>query len=279
MCHQNWYVSKLAGRVVKVCLTGAGGDELFAGYPWRYRHILNHGSPQGDEDAYFRFWNRLLPPEQRADLFAIDGYPAAAERARQNFQDILRAAPPPQAELTPAENALQRALYFEFRTFLHGFLVTEDHISMAHSLESRVPFLDNDLADLAWQIRPKWKLNLDTLEQNGQGHIESSDGKQILRSAMENFLPREFTRQHKQGFSPPDENWYRGPSMDYIKSILYDPSTLSRPWFNQATVRARLEDHFAGRHNNRLLIWSLLSFEWLQRHWVDQATASFQNKC
>jgi asparagine synthase (glutamine-hydrolysing) len=272
MCHQNWYVSKLAGRMVKVCLTGAGGDELFAGYPWRYRHILNHDSPGGNGDAYYRFWNRLLPPEQLAPLFAIDDFSDAAQRARQNFQKILCEAPAPHEELTPAENALQRALYFEFRTFLHGYLVTEDHISMAHSLESRVPFLDNDLANMAWGIRPKWKFDLDAQERNGGGHIKSSDGKQILRRAAENFLPREFTQQHKQGFSPPDENWYRGPTMDYIKSILYDPSTLERPWFDQASVQVRLEDHFTGRHNNRLLIWSLLSFEWLQRHWVDQAT-------
>jgi len=269
MCHQNWYVSKLAGQMVKVCLTGAGGDELFAGYPWRYRHLLNLDSPRGGEEAYFRFWNRLLPPEQLPALFTLDEVPAAVQRARQNFQDILRKAPAPREELTGAENALQRALHFEFHTFLHGYLVTEDHISMAHSLESRVPFLDPDLANLAWGIHPKWKFDMDSHERNGQGHIQSSDGKQILRRAMERFLPHQFTRQHKQGFSPPDENWYRGPSMDYIKSILYDSSTQSRPWFDQTFVRARLEDHFAGRHNNRLLIWSLLSFEWLQRHWVD----------
>lgn len=271
MCHQNWYVAKLASRFVKVCLAGAGGDELFAGYPWRYRHIINNESGMGDEEAYFQYWNRLLDPSQHPSLFAIDGYPEAAGRARQMFQDILRDAPRPQDDLNDTENAVQRALYFEFRTFLHGFLVTEDHISMAHGLESRVPFLDNDLADLAWRVRPGLKLDTESLNRsNNNGHIESTEGKQILRRAMEKFLPVEFTRQYKQGFSPPDENWYRGPSMDYIKSILYDSRTLDRPWFNRQFVRAKLEDHFAGRQNNRLLIWSLLSFEWLQRHWVDK---------
>ncbi|MBN1942506.1 MAG: asparagine synthase (glutamine-hydrolyzing) [Phycisphaerae bacterium] len=271
MCHQNWYVAKLASRFVKVCLAGAGGDELFAGYPWRYRHIMDGPSPTGDEDAYFRYWNRLLEPSEQPGLFAIGEYSSAAGRARQMFQDVLRDAPAPRKDLSETENAVQRALYFEFRTFLHGFLVTEDHIGMAHSLESRVPFLDNDLADLAWRIRPKWKLDTDSLRSNSANeHNVSTDGKIILRQAMENFLPVEFTRQHKQGFSPPDENWFRGPSMDYIQSILYDPRTRQRPWFDQTFVQARLEEHFAGRRNNRLLIWSLLSFEWLQRHWVDK---------
>src|SRR5262249_11314063 len=72
-----------------------------------------------------------------------------------------------------------------------------------------------------------------------------------------------------QGFSPPDENWYRGPSLDYIKEILSDRCTLQRPWFDQAFVDRCLDEHVTGRRNHRLLIWSLLSFEWIQRHYAD----------
>jgi asparagine synthetase B (glutamine-hydrolysing) len=169
-----------------------------------------------------------------------------------------------------AENLLERALYFEMKTFLHGFLVTEDRISMAHGLETRVPLLDNELVDLAWRIPPRLKVDARRLAAGGNGHLSATEGKQILRRAMRHYLPEEFTNQPKQGFSSPDENWYRGPSMDYIKSVLFDRRALERPWFDQDFLRATLNDHFAGRRNYRLLIWSLLSLEWLQRHFIDQ---------
>jgi asparagine synthase (glutamine-hydrolysing) len=90
---------------------------------------------------------------------------------------------------------------------------------------------------------------------------------------MSRYLPDEFIRQPKQGFSPPDENWYRGPSMEYIKSILLDTAAARRPWFSQRFIRQKLAEHFEGRRNHRLLIWSLLSFEWLQRHYQDRPSA------
>lgn len=267
MCHQNWYAAKLASRFVKVCLGGAGGDELFAGYPWRYRHILGDEAGARNDEAYFQYWCRLVPPERLPALFAIPGLDQAMERTRANFQEILDGAPV-QEGLTPVEAQLQRALHFEFKTFLHGLLVTEDRISMAHGMEARVPFLDNRLADLAWRIPPGAKLNAEALAQTkGTRYIESTEGKRILRQAMETYLPAEFTRQRKQGFSPPDENWFRGPSMEYIKSILLDRQSLERPWFRREAIQACLEEHLAGRRNHRLLIWSLLSFEWLQRHY------------
>jgi asparagine synthase (glutamine-hydrolysing) len=86
---------------------------------------------------------------------------------------------------------------------------------------------------------------------------------------MRSFLPIEFLHQQKQGFSPPDENWYRGPSMDYIKEVLKDSRTLQRPFFDNHFVNKKLDEHFEGKRNHRLLIWSLLSIEWLQRHYID----------
>ena len=86
---------------------------------------------------------------------------------------------------------------------------------------------------------------------------------------IKHYLPQDFVYQTKKGFSPPDENWYRGPSMDYIKSILFDRVTRERGWFDQDFVKARLNEHFEARRNHRLLIWSLLSTEWIQRHFAD----------
>jgi len=268
MCHQNWYVAKLASKFVKVCLAGAGGDELFGGYPWRYRRGVSAASVEAFDSAYFDYWNRLVSRSELQRLLSPDlhGY---ADEVRGSFEGVMKGAPDPDPAFSLQENLLQRALHFELKTFLHGFLQIEDRISMAHSMESRVPFLDNALADLAFELPPFLKVQRELFDQADDGHLETAEGKWVLRKAMEDLLPREFTQMRKQGFSPPDENWFRGPSMSYVKEILYDRQTESRPWFDTKLVRDILGGHFEGRHNHRLLIWSLLSVEWLQRHFID----------
>jgi len=269
MCHQNWYVAKLASRFVKVCLAGAGGDELFGGYPWRYLQGLRARSFSEFDDLYFQFWNRLVPTAEINALFPNE---VAHHRdvAREKFDEVMQGAPEWQNELSTIDNMMQRALYFEQKTFLHGFLIVEDRISMAHGLETRVPFLDNALVDLAWRIPPSLKVDTESLAAHSPTeHLSTTDGKRVLRNAMQRFLPAEFTHQRKQGFSSPDENWFRGPSMEFIKDVLYDRRTVERPWFNMAAVHRRLEEHFEGRSNHRLLIWSLLSLELMQRHFTD----------
>ena len=271
MCHQNWYVAKLSSKFVKVCLAGAGGDELFGGYPWRYLQGLGAQTFGEFDDAYFRFWNRLVPPDELPRLFN----PSLAKLKdvpRERFDSVMRSAPEWQDNLSTCDNMLRRSLYFEQRTFLQGFLIVEDRISMAHSLETRVPFLDNALADYASRLPPSMKVDTAALAQHDPSqHLVTTDGKRVLREAMESFLPVEFTRQQKQGFSSPDENWYRGPSMQYIKDILFDRRTTERPWFDQTYIQQKLQEHFQGQSNHRLLIWSLLSLELMQRHYTDSA--------
>jgi asparagine synthase (glutamine-hydrolysing) len=269
MCHQNWYVARLASRFVKVCLAGTGGDELFGGYPWRYRHVLAANTVEEFDQRCFEHWHRLFGAEELSHLFVPELW-RYQRCVRQSCDRVLATAPAWRPEATVTENLLQRVLHFEFKTFLQGLLVTDDHVSMAHGLETRVPFLDNELADLAFRLPPSMKVNMAMLSCHSTGPCESADGKRILRRAMARYLPEEFTQQRKQGFSPPDENWYRGPSMDYIRSILLDKRTVDRPWFDQDFVRTRLLEHFEGKRNHRLLIWSLLSFELLQRHFIDQ---------
>ena len=273
MCHQVWYVAKLASRFVKVCLAGTGGDELFAGYPWRYRLALQGLSQDEFTRKCFESWHRLLPRGELPALFSTD-VRRWIDAPQHSLEAVMATAPQPDPDLPEVDNALQRALHFEFKTFLNGLLVTEDKISMAHSMESRVPFLDNELADLAWRIPASRKLRTETLAGvKGDTHIDSADGKLCLRQAMEDYLPKEFLYQQKQGFSPPDENWYRGPSMTYIKEILLDRQTLTRPWFDTGFMQAKLDEHFKGQRNHRLLVWSLLSFEWIQRHFAAAGSA------
>jgi asparagine synthase (glutamine-hydrolysing) len=273
MCHQNWYVAKLASRFVKVCLAGTGGDELFAGYPWRYRPALTCRDIASHDEMLLNSWYRLLPAGELGNLLHPDLAPHL-NAPRESFEAVMARSPAWREDADVVDNLVHRTLAFEFRTFLHGLLVTDDHVSMAHSLETRVPFLDNDLAGLAWRLAPSTKMRMDAIAaQAGEDYIDSAHGKWVLRKAMERFLPAEFVQQKKQGFSPPDANWYRGPSMEYIKSILLDRRTLERPWWNPDHLRTTLEEHFEGRRNHRLLIWSMLSIEWVQRHFADAPAA------
>jgi asparagine synthase (glutamine-hydrolysing) len=269
MCHQNWYAAKLASKFVKVCLSGAGGDELFAGYPWRYMHGMDEASIADGRDKYFLYWHRLLGPHRLESLFSPD-LRCFADAPRESFDAVFSRGPEYNTELSQVENMLEDMLHFEFKTFLHGLLLIEDKISMAHGLEVRVPFLDNTLVDMAFRIPPSGKLDVAKMAGNGgRPRYKADEGKTTLRKAMRKFLPERFTSKPKQGFSPPDNNWYRGESMNYIKEILYDPRTLQRPWFDNDYVKVCLEEHFCGQHNHRLLIWSLLHGEWLQRHYCD----------
>ena len=188
MCHQNWYVAKLASRFVKVCLAGVGGDELFAGYPWRYRAGINAGNDDAHADALFKAWHRLLPPDELPLLFSPD-IRRSLGSARTAFDTALAKCGGQSGTSTP-DRRLRRALEFEYHTFLNGLLITEDRISMAHSLETRVPFLDNDLASLAWRIPSEHKLDPQWLanqkqrthrEHGGQARPSASDDPAAAR--------------------------------------------------------------------------------------------------
>jgi asparagine synthase (glutamine-hydrolysing) len=254
MSYPNYYIAGLASKFVKVALGGAGGDEVFGGYPWRYELVAGLDDPQAFDRAYYEYWSRLVPDSEKAAFFADEVWSQA--RDRSTF-DVYRSVLEPAAQLQP----LEKALYFEAKTFLHGLLVVEDKVSMAHSLEVRVPFLDNALVALAERIPARIK--------HGQG-----GGKELLRKAMAPLLPADIVEKGKQGFSPPDESWYRGPTMDYLREILLDPRSLGRGYFQPSFVRRVLAEHVEGKVNHRLLIWSLLCFEWWNRLFMDGDAAT-----
>ncbi|MBD0329901.1 MAG: asparagine synthase (glutamine-hydrolyzing) [Thermoleophilia bacterium] len=255
MCYQNYYIARLASKFVKVALAGTGGDELFAGYPWRYELVEDVTDPDEFDRLYYGYWTRLVPDAEKSAFFADDVF-AEIVAAESPF-DVYRETMAPVRQLDP----VAKALYFEAKTFLHGLLLVEDRVSMAHSLEVRVPFLDDELVELAARIPARLK------------HADRS-GKRLLRRAMAPLLPRELVAKPKQGFSPPDQSWYRGPTMDYIREILLDERTLARGWFKPEYVRRVLNEHLQGRVNHRLLIWSLLSFEWWNRLFLDGERAA-----
>jgi asparagine synthase (glutamine-hydrolysing) len=142
------------------------------------------------------------------------------------------------------------------KTFLHGLLIVEDRLSMAHSVESRVPFLDNRLVDLCLKLPPDTKL------RNGSA-------KWILKEALRGLLPDEVLNRRKQGFTPPDASWYRGETKRYIEDLLLSSATLERDLFEPSALKAILEAHFSGQRNHRFLIWSLMCLEWWHRLLID----------
>jgi asparagine synthase (glutamine-hydrolysing) len=253
MCYQNHYIARLASKFVKVSLAGTGGDELFAGYPWRYDRVSAVGTQEFEREL-FDYWSRLVAPADHAGFFEASLLAeGGGARPREVFGSVLA----PVHGLDP----IAQTLYFEAKTFLHGLLVVEDRVSMAHSLESRVPFLDNELVEVARRIPSRLK------HSNG-------GGKRILRQAMYGLLPDEIIDKPKQGFSPPDESWYRGPTMEQIRSLLLDRRTTERGYFQPAALHRVLDEHEAGRRNHRLLIWSLLCFEWWNRLFIDGERSS-----
>src|SRR5262249_16906466 len=190
-CYPNYYVARLASKFVKVVLSGTGGDELFAGYPWRYYRGL-----RGDSGDYFRnyydYWQRLVSDDVRPSFFTEEVLPDVQSHApfdvfRQVFEGWV-------GPIDTPEQRVDAALYFELKTFLHGLFVVEDKLSMAHGLESRVPFLDNELVDFALRLPPHFKLR-DLLrtphvdeDEFGKKHRyrmqPTADGKLVLRHAM-----------------------------------------------------------------------------------------------
>ena len=270
-CYPNFYVARLAGKFVKVTLSGAGGDELFGGYPWRYYIGMDQSSPATYYQSYYSFWQRLVPDEQKSVLFNAPTYAPLRDHSTFDvFQDVF----PKGCALGSADDRLSASLYFELKTFLHGLLVVEDKVSMAHALETRVPFLDNDLVDFALQLPSRMKLrdrkSGARIDENTPGkkmlyEEKTNDGKLILRKAMSRLIPDEVTRRTKQGFSAPDASWFRGESIDYINRVLRNPKAALFQFLNPAYVSQVLDEHCSGKINRRLLIWSFLSFEtWLQ---------------
>jgi asparagine synthase (glutamine-hydrolysing) len=270
--YPNYYVARLASRFVKVVLSGAGGDELFGGYPWRYFR----GNGGDFLEGYYGYWQRLVRDEDKSGLFAPDVRKQIGDRSTFDvFRDVFSGW---ERGFDTVEERVNASLYFELKTFLHGLLVVEDKLSMAHGLETRVPFLDDRLVELALSISPRQKLlDIDSVtwvDENEAGkrlryERETHDGKAILRAAMAPLLPTETTSRKKTGFSAPDASWFRGESIDYVNRTLRSSNASIYEFVQPRYVNNVLDEHESGRGNHRLLIWSLLCFEWWCRIYLE----------
>lgn len=276
-----YFVSCLARKHVKVALSGDGGDETFAGYD-RYRIHLHDRSlewiPDGAKRWYREQVHRMIPyatPGRNLAYSAalpwqeryVEGVSFAAFQREMGilstdfagtngaplklFRDYL--------EKAPARDALSRVLYLDTKTYLPGDILTKvDRMSMAASLEARVPMLDHVFLEWVTALAPRWKM------RNGEQ-------KYILRKLAERVgVPREVLNRPKRGFSLPLGHWMRHELKEMVQGILLEPRTLQRGYFDPQGVRRMLEEHFAMRRDHSARLWRLLIFELWHRNFLER---------
>ena len=267
-CYPIFYAAKLAGKFVKVVLSGTGGDEIFAGYPWRYYRAVRNDNFEHYVTQYYDFWQRLISDDQKPEIMKPIWASTQHAATRDIFQRVLDSQ---RREQLRPEDYINCSLYLEARTFLHGLLVVEDKMSMAHSLETRVPFLDNDLVDFAMSIPANQKLgNLaqvvrlnenDVIGKREQYFRRFRDGKLLLRKMMQSYVPHDIANGEKQGFSGPDGAWFKGESIEYVRRLLYNRNARLYDYLDRRAVQALVDEHLRGEANRRLLIWSFIYLE------------------
>jgi asparagine synthase (glutamine-hydrolysing) len=270
--YPNYYAASLASRSVRVVLSGTGSDEIFGGYPWRY--FAGFPSTTSDEYAkkYYQYWQRIVSDEDQANLFRPIWNSICDYKPQHIFSEILRSH---RGDNEGLYGSLNRSLYLEAKTFLPGLLNVEDKIHMRFGIENRVPFLDNDLVDFALQIDPSLKIpnfgkNTYRIDENQPGNKKgllspSQSGKYILREIYKSRLPDFEGWQYKKGFAAPDATWFRGPSMEFIRREILNPSHQMYEYLDYKYVVKVLDRHLSGAENRRLFLWSILSL----KNWLD----------
>jgi asparagine synthase (glutamine-hydrolysing) len=270
MSYPNYYISRLASKFVKVCLQGTGGDELFGGYPWRYYRVFQSLNQKDFFSQYYGFWQRLVSDDQKQNLFQPKIFSLInIQEPREIFERVFTFND--KLKYDTPEHHIQNSLYFEIKTFLPGLLLVGDKLAMANGLEERFPFLDNNLVEFAQKIPVKHKLgnlqNMKRIDENvtrkgSVRYMEFDDGKNILRKAMEQLLPEKIVNRKKQGFSAPDESWYRGENAAYVKELLLGKNIACHQFIQPAYIERIIHEHCELRINHRLLLWSFMNFEW-----------------
>ena len=281
-----YFVSKLAAEHVKVVLTGEGSDETLAGYG-RYKkalRLLNYGDKYESlapaflrdvvrggvatlpgainqklnrtflsrgadiENLFFDNFSvfsrsmqaQLFSSETRARIADLDPYTRQNEWVKQ----------------ADADETLDKLLYADTKTYLHELLMKQDQMSMAASIESRVPFLDHKLVEFTATMPQAMKLRGGTT-------------KWILREAMKGILPDEIIHRRKMGFPVPVGNWFRGTYKHIIDEYVLGSRARERGIFDPGYISSLVARHNAGENHDERL-WALVNFEIWQRRFVDQ---------
>jgi asparagine synthase (glutamine-hydrolysing) len=147
---------------------------------------------------------------------------------------------------------LHRMLYTDIKTYLVELLMKQDQMSMAASIESRVPFLDHELVEFTASIPAQYE-------------TQGLAGKFILKAAVEDLLPREVVYRQKMGFPTPWAYWLAGEQLDQLEQLLLEPRTIERGRFNRDAVSTLFGEHRAGIRDHGNRIWRLLNLELWER--------------
>lgn len=249
--YQNYAVARLASKHAKVVLSWTGGDDLMAGYPWRYNFNIETNSKQKFIDKFYKAETRFFNDKIKKQMFTKTMLNEVNDFSTYDlFRDRIGQI--------DSDSNLNTALTYEAKTFLHGLLVVEDRLSMAHSIEVRVPFLDNKLIDFTSEFPPEYK-------------FDGKNIKIILVEALKDKMPQEIFNRPKQGFITPDNTWFKDPyNLEYIKSIILNKKSIVREIINFDFVKDNIINfHISGKADYRFLIWSLLCFEFWCRHFLD----------
>ena len=288
-----YLVSRLARGHVKVALTGDGGDELFGGYhrhffaPRLWRHISRVPRPIRTIGAPLsripsRFWSRaggVFPQVGRAHIGAAvqrglrtaasaqkidDIYASFLDEWRFEESPVLGAeGPTDRWDLDVGAGASDevRIMYCDAVSYLpDDILCKVDRASMAVSLETRVPFLDHRVAELAARIPISMK-------------VRGREGKYILRELLYRLAPRELFDRPKTGFGVPVGQWLKGPLRSWAEDLLEPRRMAEEGWFDASIVRRRWEMHLDGRRDSTPAIWAILMFQ----AWQRQQAESYRN--
>ena len=259
--YPNYYAAKLASKFGKVVLSGIGGDEIFGGYPWRYFYTNKNLEFDQFVDNYFTKWQRLLPQKDLKLLFEPIKNDYKNFCAKEIFKKVLIKK---QKKILTPTDCINLSMYFESKTFLPGLLIVEDKLSMSHSLETRVPFLDNKLVDFVLKIPSKMNLNkkfTNKIQENSLSQkkiLRSRGGKLILREVFKKQLNDKVLQNDKQGFSSPDASWFRGESLKYVKNVVENDYKKYKDLINVNFLKKKVLEHLSGKNNYRLFIWSIL---------------------
>jgi asparagine synthase (glutamine-hydrolysing) len=287
-----YYVSCMARKHVTVALSGDGGDEIFAGYD-RYainlRRQVFERIPRWARHLYREKVFPWLPQNMRGRRFSYNVSLPWRERyvdsisflplferdiplLSDEFREILRTSDNPENVMyryfgeAPTTDPVSQMLYVDTKTYMVGDILTKvDRMSMATSLEVRVPILDHLFVEWATGLPAEWKL------RRGQQ-------KYILRKLAERVgVPREVLYRPKQGFALPLVHWIRNELKDLTMSVLLEPRTLQRGYFNPTGVRRLLDEHFQGFRDHSDGIWRLLMLELWHRNFLEKISSTDWN--
>ncbi len=270
-----YFVSKLASDEVKVVLTGEGSDELFGGYERYAWNLINqralpaYGALPAGVRAHMRRMvggSRMLSAGLRRKLghtvigrgaalesLYLDNFYCAFSRDEQSalldcpegavYGNFLR-----YFNARPDSSPLTRMLYADQKTYLVELLKKQDRMSMACSIESRVPFLDHPFVEFAAQVPDGLK-------------IRGRTQKYILKKAVEDLLPEQIVHRKKMGFPTPLRQWLLEPEAEAIFAAIRDPNGFLASCLNLRQIETLLEEHKAERHDATDRIWRLLNLQ------------------